>query len=132
MSLKAGTNDTENNILDECEIQYEVPNTLRHLPPFFQVRSHEFEIGPFSFVKRSVEFLATLPPPLVSQRSKTRGGGKNPKISEIPDFGRFALGIWPKNTTKFSAAFGGQKGAKQGGGGKNPKNTTDKNFQHQA
>ena len=53
------------------------------------------------------------------------GGGKNPKICKIPDFGRFALGIWPKNTTQFSAAFGGHKGAKQGGGGKNPKNTTD-------
>ena len=49
-----------------------------------------------------------------SQRSKT-GGVKTKKQKKIPDFGRFALGIWPKNTTKFSAAFGGQKGAKQGG-----------------
>ena len=62
----------------------------------------------------SVVFLGFLPPCFPEEQNK--GGGKNPKISEIPDFGRFALGIWPKNTTKFSAAFGGQKGAKQGGG----------------
>ena len=57
-------------------------------------------------------------PPVV-QRSKTRGKAQSMKS---PDFG--PLGIWQtKNTTKFSASFGGQKGAKTGG--KNPKNTTD-------
>ncbi len=49
-----------------------------------------------------MEFLAL--PPVVSVR-KTRGEGK---FGKIPDFGPFALEIWPKNTTKFPAAFGGQ------------------------
>ena len=43
-------------------------------------------------------------------------------MPKIPEFGRFALGIWPKNNTNFPAAFGGQKRPNRG---KNPKNTTD-------
>ena len=58
----------------------------------------------------SVVFLGS---PLLLKGAKPGGG--NPKMVQIPDFGPFALEIWPKNTTKFPAAFGGQKGAKQGG-----------------
>ena len=61
----------------------------------------------------SVVFLGFIPP-LVVQRSKTRGG-INPKNPKSPDFGPFALENWPKNTTNFPAAFGGQKGEIQGG-----------------
>ena len=59
-------------------------------------------------------------PPLLSEGAIKGGGG--PEKPKSPDFGPFALEIWPKNTTNFPAAFGGQKGAKQGG---KPRNTTD-------
>ena len=62
---------------------------------------------------------------LCFKKERNKGGGFI-KRSKSPDFGPFALEIWPKNTTNFPAAFGGQKGAKQGGTGKNTRNITDR------
>ena len=48
-----------------------------------------------------------------------------PKKSPTPDFGSFALEIWPKNTTNFRA-FGGQEGeSKSAQGSVTLRNSTD-------
>ena len=56
-----------------------------------------------------------LSPPCCPEE-QNKGGGNKPEKPKSPDFGPFALEIWPKNTTNFPAAKGGQKAAKQGGG----------------
>ena len=69
----------------------------------------------------SVLFRWITPPCCWVLRNK---GGFSIKVPKSPDFGPFALEIWPKNTTNFPAALGGQK-ERYKGGGKNPWNTTD-------